>query len=220
MRSLTASGSPRARLVVLLALVAVAGAAGMVVVGPRRAAIVALVGELGVLAPVAGVLVYAAFTLLLVPGVVLTVSAGVLFGPWLGTLVAFLGGAIGATAAFALSRTLGREQVRRLASGYSEQVDEWTRRHGALALAFVRVFPLVPYNVVNYAAGVSAISARDYVLGTLLGLGPGAFIYATFGGYIDEPTSPPFIGAVALIVLVAAGGPLLKRRFGDADAAQ
>ncbi len=195
--------------------------AGVVVVGAIVAAyfagqvqqeLTSAVEQLGATAPLAFMAAYAFLTLLLVPGSVLTVAAGFLFGPLWGTVVAVVGGAIGSTAAFLIGRRLGRQQVERIAGERTTRIDERVRLHGVQALIVMRVLPGVPYSVLNYAAGVSAISVRDYVLGTALGLVPGGFAYATLGAGLGDLTSPEFIGGLALIGLMLTVSTIIDRR--------
>jgi uncharacterized membrane protein YdjX (TVP38/TMEM64 family) len=70
-----------------------------------------------------------------------------------------------------------------------------------------------PFNALNYAAGVTALRTRDYVLGTAIGIIPGTFAYAALGSSLDDPTSPQFLAALGLIVLLAVLAPLINRRL-------
>ena len=81
-------------------------------------------------------------------------------------------------------------------------------------MLYLRLFPIVPFNALNYAAGVTAVTRRDYVVGTAIGIVPGAFAYAALGGSIDDPTSPAFLGAVGLVVALAVAAPLVNRFLG------
>jgi uncharacterized membrane protein YdjX (TVP38/TMEM64 family) len=197
---------PRRRLVLFAAALLIGGGAGVVFVGPIRDELIAFVEQLGATAPVAFVLLYALLSLALVPGSLLSVAAGVLFGAVTGTVLAVLGGVLGSSGAFLIGRRVGRAQVERLAGRRLCRLDVWLRLHGAPTIAIVRIIPGVPYSLLNYAAGVTGISTRDYVLGTAVGLVPGAFVYAAFGETLDDPLSLRFLGAVAALVLFLAAG--------------
>lgn len=188
-----------------------------VTLAPRRSEVVHLVEQFGVYAPAAGIVAYALFSVLLVPGSLLSVAAGYVFGPFIGTVVTVVGGLIGATLSFAVTRTVAREPVRRLTGDRRERFDAWLERHGAMTFAYVRLVPGVPYQLVNYVGGLTSVSTRQYIAGTALGLIPGGFAYAALGGTIDDPTSPGFIGAVLLLLTVLAVGPLLQRRLGPQE---
>lgn len=202
----------RLRLITLGVIVAGGSLLAAAVAGQGRDELTEAVREMGVIAPLGFAALYAGLTLLLVPGMLLTMASGFLFGPVLGTALAVAGGAVGATVAFLIGRRLGREQVRRLAGPRTQRIDAYLRDHGVASLMIARIIPGMPYSVLNYAAGVTGISARDYVVGTALGLVPGGLAYAMVGAGLDDPASPRFLGGVGLVVAVLAAGTLLDRR--------
>ncbi|MBA3422838.1 MAG: TVP38/TMEM64 family protein [Thermoleophilaceae bacterium] len=210
---------PQLRLA-LFAAVLVAASAGVILIGgPGPRAVGRVVEEGGIAGPLVYVALYAVLTVLLFPGALITAAGGALFGPVLATLLTVVGATLGATAAFAIGRRLGREQVERIAGRRTDAVDRWLERRGFLAVLYLRLIPLVPFNALNYAAGVTGVRRRDYVLGTALGIVPGAFAYAALGGSLDDPLSPAFLAAVGLVVALAVAGPLvdrLRRRRADA----
>lgn len=203
--------SPRLRFGLLAILVIGLFATFLVVGAPSRDRIAAFVGSAGPAAPVMFVLLYVAASVLVVPGAVLTVAAGVLFGTAFGTVLAVVGASLGAAAAFEIGRWLGREQVERVAGERISRFDDWLERRGFTAVLYVRLIPVIPFNVLNYAAGVTGLRRRDYLLGTVVGIVPGTLAYAALGGNFDDPTSPAFIAAVVLIVALALGGPVVNR---------
>lgn len=202
------------RRLVLLAAVAAAGAVvGALLVQPIHDELTERVWALGPAAPAGFVLGYAVLSLLLVPGSVLSVLAGVLFGALWGTVLAFAGGVLGSISAFLVGRRLGRGAVERLTGERLRKVDQWLADHGVLALAVVRIVPAMPYSLLNYAAGLTGIPFSRYVKGSLLGLVPGAAAYASLGGTLHNPLSLPFVGAVALIAVVLLAGTVAERRL-------
>lgn len=210
-RAARALASPRLRLG-LLAAVLLAASLGVVLTGgPSRREIEDAVNEAGAAAPLLFVALYAVLTVLFFPGSVLTGAGGLLFGTGLGTLLAVIGATTGATAAFLLGRRLGRRQVEQIAGRRIGAVDRWLEQNGFLAVLYLRLIPVIPFNGLNYAAGVSALRTRDYALGTAVGIVPGAFAFAALGGSLDDPTSPEFLAAVALVLLLAVGAPLANR---------
>lgn len=206
----------------LVGLAIVVGVVAFVVVdaGVDLDAVREFVAGSGSIAPVLFVLTYATLTVALVPGAILTTTGGLLFGIAAGSILAIIGATLGATAAFLIARATGRDAVDRLASGRVATVDEWVGQRGFLAVFSMRMVPLVPFNVSNYAAGVTAIRLRDFVLGTGLGIIPGVVVYTIIGARADDPASPLFLGAVAaLVVLAIAGGLWVRRRRSGDDAA-
>lgn len=170
------------------------------------------VDRAGLWGPVLFMAAYAVLTVLLVPGSPLTVAAGVLFGPWVGTLLVVVGATAGATGAFLWGRRLGRAAIARLTGDRFDKVDGWLHDRGLLAVLYVRLVPLLPFNLLNPVAGVTGVTLRDFVVGTAVGIVPGTFAYAALGGTFDDPTSPLFLGAVVLLVVLAVGAPLVDRR--------
>lgn len=203
--------SPRTRAVALVVLLVGLGIGVYVVGAPSQQEVRSVVERSGVAAPVVFVLLYVVFTVLLVPGAIVTIAGGVLFGTWLGTALALVGASLGAVAAFLIARRLGREQVARIAGERMGRLDDWLERRGLLAFLYLRLIPVVPFNVLNYVAGVTGSRFRDYTIGTVVGIVPGTFAYAALGGNFDDPTQPEFLAAVGLIVVLAVGGPLLNR---------
>lgn len=137
--------------------------------------------------PVAFVVVYALAVVVMVPGTVGTVAAGALFGFRLGFVVAFSGAGLGAVAAFLVARLVGRDGVRLLlgaATAPNRRTMHWLptierRLHGngLIAMIGLRLLPVVPFNGLNYAAGVVPIRFSRYAVATLVGIAPGvAFV--------------------------------------------
>ena len=203
----------KARLATLGAVLGGTAITAGVVAGNMRGDVAEAVAGLGAAAPLGFAIAYAVLSLLLVPGVLLSVMSGALFGPLLGGALAVVGGLLGSTAAFLIGRRLGREQVERLAGPRMAAVDRRLRRHGITTLIVVRLAPLVPYSVLNYAAGVTGIGRRDYVLGSALGLVPGAFAYAAIGASLHAPWSVEFVGGVVAVLTMVTVGRVLDRRL-------
>jgi uncharacterized membrane protein YdjX (TVP38/TMEM64 family) len=136
--------------------------------------------RMGPWAPISYLFLYAAVTVLALPGTAMTLVGGVLFGRWLGTLLAVLSATVGACCTFAISRTLGREYVaRRFADQpWFEKLEQGLAENGLAFMLFVRLVPLFPPLGINYASGLTAVRWRDYALGTALGILPGTFAYA------------------------------------------
>lgn len=206
-----------ARLRVALFLVLVVGVGGLFLANGGRVdealdSVRDTVDRAGLLGPVLFIVAYAVLITLLVPGSPLTVAAGVLFGPFLGTAYVVVGATLGAVGGFLWGRRLGREAVARLAGDRFERADQWLGERGLVAVLYVRFVPIVPFNLSNPVAGVTGLRLRDFALGTFLGIIPGTFAFAALGGSIDDPTSPLFLGAVALLVVLAVVVPWVDRR--------
>lgn len=136
---------------------------------------------LGWLAPVLFILGYAIATVLFFPGSVLTLAGGAIFGPWLGTLYTITGATLGATAAFLIARYLGADWVNRKMGGAVEKVIRGAEREGWRFVAFTRLVPLFPFNVLNYALGLTRIPLIHYIIASFVFMLPGGFVYNWLG---------------------------------------
>ncbi len=153
---------------------------------------------------------YALLVLVPSPASVLTILSGVLFGLWWGTLLAWAGALLGAFGGFLLGRRLGRPAVDRMLRGRLQQADKVLARHGLVAVLAVRLLPLFPFTPINYASGLLGVRLRDYVLGTAVGIVPGALAYAAVGASGADPLGI-VIGVAGLLVLTLLGGAIGRR---------
>lgn len=211
--------STRAATLRLVAFVLAVAAVALLAVGigPDVATIRRWVSAGEWVAPVVFVLLYAGLTVALVPGSVLTLAGGLLFGGGLGSVVSVVGATVGATIAFTIARAAGRRAVERLVSGRAARVDRWLAYRGILAVVTLRLVPLVPFSVANYAAGITAVRRRDFVVGTAVGIVPGTVAYTVLGSRATDPTDPGFLAATAGLVLLAVLGSLVLRRTDGPD---
>ncbi len=156
--------------------------------------------------PVGFVLLYVLLVVLLVPGSLGTIAAGAVFGMWVGAAVALVGATIGASIAYAISRRVGREGASVLISGRVKGLDRWLSERGLLAMVVLRLLPVVPFNALNYAAGLSGIRPRHYLVGTVLGMIPGTLVVTAVADQADDPTSAGFATALttAVVALIAS----------------
>lgn len=172
----------------------------------------------GVWGVVIFVLVYAALALTPFPASALTVASGLLFGLVTGVIVVAVAATLGAWIAFLIARWLGRDGVSRLDWKRVASIDSMLARRGLAAVLIVRLIPLFPFALVNYAAGLSAVRQRDYVIGTGIGILPATIGYAALGAYGTSPLSWPFLVAVAAVIAIAVvSGYVAKRMRGTED---
>ena len=165
-------------------------------------------------APVIFVAVYAAATALAVPGTVLTLAGGALFGFAWGTLYNAVAANIGANAAFGLARGLGRDAVRRLAGSDSKalaRLDAAVSRHGFQGLLTLRLIPLVPFNVLNFGSGLLPMKWSTYAAATAIGILPGTAVYTFFAEALLQGSQDASRDAIARLLL--AGGLLVLMSF-------
>jgi uncharacterized membrane protein YdjX (TVP38/TMEM64 family) len=176
----------------------------------------AYIQSYGAVAPAVYVLLYCIGPVLFVPGAVLSLAGGLAFGAFWGTLLTVIGATIGATLAFFVARALGRDFVSRLLKGKLKLLDESAGKHGFTIILFLRLIPLVPFNALDYAAGLSKVSVRDYVLGTLIGIIPGTFAYVYLGSSLVNLYSWQFLSAILLLALMSII-PILYKKWKKSD---
>lgn len=172
------------------------------------------------LGPVVASAVFTVACLAMVPVVALTVAAGLAFDPGLALGVAWSGSVAAATLGYGVGSLLWRDAVQRLAGERLSSVSRAIARRGILASALLRVVPVAPFMLVNLVAGASHVRARDFVVGTALGMLPGAalLIFAAdrLSAALREPTAATWLWAVlallALLGAIAAVRRLLARR--------
>ncbi|MBF0295236.1 MAG: VTT domain-containing protein [Magnetococcales bacterium] len=127
------------------------------------------------------VAIYALATVLFLPGSVLTLAGGAMFGPWLGGGLSLLGATLGAGVAFLIARHLAGEWVAQRAQGMTARLLTGVEQEGWRFVAFVRLVPAFPFNLLNYALGLTRIRFDHYLLTSLICMAPGGLAYAWLG---------------------------------------
>jgi len=145
------------------------------------AALQAWVEGAGAAGPVIFIAIYAAATVLFLPGAVVTLAGGALFGPVWGTLWNLSGATLGATLAFLIARHLGANWVAQWAGPRLRSLNEGVSAEGWRFIAFVRLVPIFPFNLLNYALGLTRIPLPAYVLASAIFMLPGAVAYTWLG---------------------------------------
>ena len=140
------------------------------------------VADAGIAGPFIFMLLYIIGTVLFFPGAVLTLAGGAIFGPVWGTLYNLTGATIGAGIAFLLARYLASDWVEKKAGGRLAQLKGGVEEEGWRFVAFVRLVPLFPFNVLNFALGLTRIKFWHYLLTSYICMFPGAVAY-TYLGY-------------------------------------
>ena len=141
------------------------------------------VGQMGVAGIFIFIGVYAAATVLLAPGAILTVGAGFAFGLWKGFLAVSAGSTLGAALAFLVARFIARDKVEAIAKGNEKfrDIDNTIGKQGAKLVFLLRLSPVIPFNLSNYFYGLTGVKFWPYVLASWLGMMPGTFLYVYIG---------------------------------------
>ena len=137
------------------------------------------------------------------PAELLTMANGMVYGPWLGSLVTWFGAMLGAFASFGLTRKLGRPFVVKVLSGEQLcRLDEWVRRQGIATLLLSRLLPVISFNLINYAAGLTPVSWWTFTWTTGLGIVPMTVLMVTMGSHLHLlPWWVWLLTALALLLL-------------------
>lgn len=172
------------------------------------------IDDLGAIAPIAFILIYIIATVAFLPGSILTLGAGVVFGIVQGSIYVFVGATIGATLAFLVGRYLARGWISKKIAGNQKfsAIDRAVGNEGLKIVLLTRLSPIFPFNLLNYGLGVTGVSLRDYVLGSV-GMIPGTVMYvyigslagsiATIGGETQPDANPVAQWAIRIIGFVA-----------------
>ena len=169
----------RAAVVVAILVALVLGGRRIGTLVPEFAQYIDGLGALGPLVFVAG---YALATVAFIPGSLLTLAAGAMFGLTRGVMFVFVGATLGSTLAFLLSRYVARRAVERRLVGNARfaAVDRAIAAQGRRIVILLRLSPAFPFSLLNYALGLTRISLRDYVLASV-GMLPGTILYVYYG---------------------------------------
>jgi uncharacterized membrane protein YdjX (TVP38/TMEM64 family)/rhodanese-related sulfurtransferase len=141
----------------------------------------AWLASLGPWAPIGYVMLFALATVAFVPGIVFSLAGGALFGPLWGGVLNLTGATLGAILAFLVARYIAGDWVARKTGGLLKRLIDGVDAEGWRFVAFVRLVPLFPFNLSNYALGLTRIPLQHYVIATLVCMVPGAVAYTWLG---------------------------------------
>lgn len=171
------------------------------------------IDSLGAVGAIVFILLYIIATVAFLPGSILTLGAGVVFGVVLGSFYVFIGATLGATAAFLVGRYLARSWVAKKIEGNNkfQAIDEAVGKEGRKIVLLTRLSPIFPFNLLNYAYGITGVSLKDYVIGSV-GMIPGTIMYVYIGslagslakvGTEAQPANPSVQWAIRIIGFIA-----------------
>ncbi len=171
------------------------------------------IDSLGSLGAIAFIALYIIATVAFLPGSILTLGSGVVFGVVWGSLYVFIGATLGATAAFLVGRYLARGWVARKIADNKKfaAIDNAVGKAGLKIVLLTRLSPIFPFNLLNYAFGITGVSLKDYFIGSV-GMIPGTIMYVYIGslagnlariGTEAQPTNPTVQWAIRIIGFIA-----------------
>ncbi len=145
------------------------------------------VQNLGVFGPLAFIIIYNFATLLFIPGSLLTIKGGCLFGLFWGSVYVLIAAIFGATFAFLIGRYLSRDWVCQQLEKHPKfkAIDRAVAQKGFKIVLLTRLSPIFPFNLLNYAFGITQVSLKDYILGSI-GMIPGSVMYVYIGSLAGD----------------------------------
>ena len=174
--------------------------------------------SLGPLAAVGYIALFAVLPAFFFPVAVLALAGGLLFGLFWGSLYTFLGAIVNCALMFLMARYLGREKIRglvrrKLPGQWQKRLEGLGGREGALLLILLRLIPAVPYNLINYAFGLTEMKLSTYLLFSAIGIIPGTLAFINIGDKALNPASPDFWIALALLLALLLITALLGKKL-------
>jgi uncharacterized membrane protein YdjX (TVP38/TMEM64 family) len=161
------------------------------------------------LSPVLVPLCYVILGVISFPVTLLIMVTIIVYGPWWGIWYAMLGTTLSAVMMFLLGHLLGKNIVSKFSGSLINRVNQRLSQTGLMAVIFFRIIPVAPFSLINLIAGVSAISLRDFFLGTLIGIIPGIAAIALLADRLTESLRQPdllsFTILFAVIAVLGAG---------------
>jgi len=164
--------------------------------------------SLGALGPLVYILIYIGAVVLAIPGSIITIMAGVMFGSVLGVATVSVGSTIGASLAFLVSRHIAREAIaQKLAINKKfHHLDQLTKEHGAIIVAITRLVPLFPFNLLNYGFGLTLVPFWTYVFWSWICMLPGTVLYVVGADAVASAVSEGRVPWILIGILVITAG--------------
>ena len=147
------------------------------------------------------------------PGTFATITAAALFGFGNGLLVAVTGATIGASIAFFISRLIGRDGVMELFGDRVGQIDDFIGKREFVSVLVLRLLPIVPFNGLNYASGLTNLRFSRYLPASILGMLPGSALTSWTVSQAGDMTSSAFLIPAAITVIAVIGSAVIARRY-------
>jgi uncharacterized membrane protein YdjX (TVP38/TMEM64 family) len=208
----TSTRAARFRLLGLALAVLIAGGLVWLLLGGEVDAVQRAVAATGAWGPVVYVVLHVLLTLVPVSKNLLSGVAGALFGLAGGIAISWVASMLSAVVGFAIARRLGRETVAEMTGPRLARVEDIMRHQGVAAVVVARLTPVLPFTIVNYGAGVSAVSLRDFLVGTAVGIVPGTVGYAAIGASAGR-SAAIFAGSLVVGTLLFVGALVVGRRM-------
>ena len=151
--------------------------------------------------------------LTLFPDSILAIAGGMIFGLVNGTIYTMIGAVCGGSLSFYLSRTFGQTLLKFLLGKHSNLSIEKFKGKGFLFILFLRLIPLIPFDIISYSAGLSEIKYKQFILATVFGIIPGVLVFTNIGDKSIDIGSDAFYVSLALLIGLIASTVIVKKKI-------
>lgn len=155
--------------------------------------------------------------MLFIPAAMLSVVAGILFGPVKGFILNMLGFFLSGTLAFYLSRFLGKSTIDRILKGRALNMNTNLEKNGFKILFLLRLPPVLPYDPLSYTCGLTKMKYKDFILASLLGVSPETLCYSFMGQNIMNPCSAKFIIPLSIVIIATVTSTYVFKKANSAE---
>lgn len=168
----------------------------------------------GKLSAVAFVVIYALKPILIVvPASLFSIMAGSIFGPWKAFMLSMISCFLSGSFAFFLAQKLGKPFVDKILKGKIMKLDDGIEKHGFIIMLLMRLSFVFPYDPLSYAAGLTKMKYRDFILGTVIGVAPEMLAYSFMGRNLERSFSIKSLLPILLIIIIASIAALTYKKY-------
>ncbi|GAA0779822.1 TVP38/TMEM64 family protein [Clostridium subterminale] len=180
------------------------------------------IGDFGYLAPFIYILCFTILPIAFFPVPILALAAGLLFGFLPGTIYTLIGAVLNSAIMFLMAKVLAKEAVtnllqRKLPENWNSFLFDLDEKKGFGIIFILRLIPAMPYNLINYGAGLTSIKFSSYMLATILGILPGTLVFLNIGNQALNIHSPAFIVSIILLMLLTVFSLILGKKIGKTN---
>ena len=180
------------------------------------------IGGFGYLAPFIYILCFTILPIAFFPVPVLALAAGLLFGFLPGTIYTLIGATLNSAIMFLMAKVLAKDAVtnllqRKLPKKWNSFLFDLDEKRGFGIIFILRLIPAMPYNLINYGAGLTSIKFSSYMLATILGILPGTLVFLNIGNQALNIHNPAFIVSIILLILLTVFSLLLGKKIGKTN---
>lgn len=180
------------------------------------------IGGFGYLAPFIYILCFTILPIAFFPVPILALAAGLLFGFLPGTIYTLIGAVLNSAIMFLMAKVLAKDAVtnllqRKLPENWSSFLFDLDEKRGFGIIFILRLIPAMPYNLINYGAGLTSIKFSSYMLATILGILPGTLVFLNIGNQALNVHKPAFIVSIILLILLTIFSLILGKKIGKTN---